>query len=156
MFFSVLTFKSIGREEILRNLFIFEFRRRICDMGNNDKRESKYAWRRKEELTDKTLFPSYPPALDVEGISHKISKILVKKWVEVSFKPLSTLNRWLPPLKDYRNSYLEFRVYKVLFSCGIPYIGKAGCSFVTRQEKQMINLLNTKIIVKFPTMASGT
>ena len=68
----------------------------------------------------------------VDGISQKIAKILSKKGLRVTFKLLSRLKNHLPPLKDSKDPLLDSGVYKILCSCGVPYIGETGQAFNTK------------------------
>ena len=82
----------------------------------------------------------------IEGISHKISKILIKKGVRCAFKPLSTIRNHLPLLKDSRDTFSESGVYKVLCSCGTPYIGETGRSFTTRIKEHSADIKHERVV----------
>lgn len=82
----------------------------------------------------------------IEGISHKISKILIKKGVLCAFKLISTIKKYLLPLEDSRDTFLESRVYKVSCSCGMPYIGEIGRSFTTRIKEHSVNIKHERVV----------
>lgn len=82
----------------------------------------------------------------VMGISNKISKILGKKGIRVAFKPLSTLTDFVPPIKDRRDTFLDSGVYKVMCSCGTPYIGETGRSFNTRIREHATDIKHERVL----------
>ena len=59
----------------------------------------------------------------INGISHKISKILANKGIHNTFKPFSVVKHRIHSLKEPKDLLMELRVYKIECSCGVQYIG---------------------------------
>lgn len=86
---------------------------------------------------------TFPPF--ITGISQKISKILIKKGLCCTFKPLSVLRNRIPHLKDPKDTLLESRGYKVVCSCGAPYIGETVLSFNTKIKEHSLNIRHDRV-----------
>ena len=65
---------------------------------------------------------------------------LIEKGHYVTFKPLARLKNHLLSLKDSKDLFLDSRVYKMLFSCGVPYIEEIGHSFNTIIHEHVSNI----------------
>ena len=92
--------------------------------------------------------PPHPTAFlpFVEGISHKIARILIKKGVRCAFKPLSSIRSRLPPLKDSKDDLSASGVYKIPCSCGSLYIGETGRSFSTRIKEHSADIRHERVL----------
>lgn len=51
----------------------------------------------------------------------------------------------MPSLKDSRGILLYFGVYKIVCSCGTPYIGETGWSFITRIKEHSVDMRHERI-----------
>jgi hypothetical protein len=81
----------------------------------------------------------------VNGISQKIAKILSKKGLRVAFKPLSRIRSFVPSLKDSVDTIMHSGVYKILCSCGAPYIGETGRSFQMRIREHSADIKHDRV-----------
>jgi hypothetical protein len=60
----------------------------------------------------------------IKGVTDKISKVLRKKEIMTSFKPLETIRQKMRSVKDISDHRQYKGVYKVMCSCGKCYIGE--------------------------------
>jgi len=60
---------------------------------------------------------------------------LPKSYPKKASTSLSRLRNCLPPLKDSKDPLLDSGVYKILCSCGVPYIGETDWAFNTRIQE---------------------
>ncbi|XP_059066646.1 uncharacterized protein LOC131857886 [Cryptomeria japonica] len=63
-----------------------------------------------------------------------------------AFKLVSTIKRHAPPLKDTRDAFSESGVYKIVCSCGTPYIGETGHSFMTRIKEHSADIKHERAL----------
>ena len=81
----------------------------------------------------------------IQGVTDKISRILMKNNIMTSFKPLETIKKRMGSVKDPVD-HTQFRgVYKILCSCNISYIGETGCSFHTRLKEHGTDIRKERI-----------
>jgi hypothetical protein len=57
----------------------------------------------------------------------KIAKVLEKKNIGETFKPLSTIRNSLKSIKDPIDPSNQKGVYMIPCSCGKPYVGETSC-----------------------------
>jgi hypothetical protein len=60
----------------------------------------------------------------IKGVTDRISKVLRKKEITTSFKPVETIRQKMRSVKDKIDHHQYKGVYKVEFSCGKCYIGE--------------------------------
>ena len=81
----------------------------------------------------------------IQGVTDKISRILMKNNITTSFKPLETIRKRMRSVK-YLVDHTQFRgVYKIPCSCKISYIGETGRSFHTRIKEHGANIRKERI-----------
>jgi hypothetical protein len=68
----------------------------------------------------------------IRGVTDKIAKVLRRKEIMTSFKPLITIRQRMKSVKDPTDNRQEKGIYKVSCSCGKCYIGETGRSFQVR------------------------
>jgi hypothetical protein len=68
----------------------------------------------------------------IRGVTDKIAKVLKRKEIKISFKPLITIRQRMNSVKDPIDQQQGKGIYKVSFSCGKCYIGETGRSFQVR------------------------
>ena len=51
----------------------------------------------------------------------------------------------VPPIKDSRDTFSDLGVYKVVCSCGTPYIGETGHSFHTKIKEHVANIRHDRV-----------
>jgi len=62
----------------------------------------------------------------VQGVTDKLAKILLKKNIKTSFKPLTTIRQRMKSVKDNPEHLQQKGVYIINCSCGEQYIGETG------------------------------
>lgn len=97
----------------------------------------------KPNLFSNLLVATFPY---IDGLSHKISRILHKKGLHYAFKPFATLKNYIPSLKDSKDTFLDSGVYKIVCSCGTPYIGETSCPFSTRIKEHSADIRHEWVI----------
>jgi hypothetical protein len=81
----------------------------------------------------------------IQGVTDKIAKILKRKEITTSFKPLMTIRQRMRSVKDPIDQRQEKGVYKVSCSCGKSYIGETGRSFQIRIKEHEGDIKNKRI-----------
>ena len=93
-------------------------------------------------IIDKTENPSafsaYLPY--IQGVTDKIAKILRKKDIKTSFKPLSTIKQGMKSVKDNQDQLQQKGVYIISCSYGKQYIGETGRSVRTRLKEHSADI----------------
>ena len=82
----------------------------------------------------------------INGISHKISKILANKGIHSSFKPFSVVKHRIHSLKDPKDPLMESGIYKIDCSCGVPYIGETGRAIKTRLKEHGADIKHDRVV----------
>ena len=68
----------------------------------------------------------------IQGVTDKIAKVLAKKDIRATFKPLVTIRQKMKSVKDDPEHLQQKGVYKINCSCGDCYIGETGRTFKIR------------------------
>jgi hypothetical protein len=68
----------------------------------------------------------------IQGVTYNIAKVLKRKEITTSFKPLITIRQRMRSVKDPMDHRQGKGIYKVSCSCGKCYIGETGRSFQVR------------------------
>ena len=68
----------------------------------------------------------------IQGVTDKMAKVLAKKKIRTSFKPLMTIKQRMKSVKDDPDHLQQKGVYKINCSCGDCYIGEIGRTFKIR------------------------
>jgi len=68
----------------------------------------------------------------IHGVTDHIGRILRKKNIKTTFKPLNKISQILPSAKDARHALSCKGIYKIPCDCGSVYIGETGRSIQTR------------------------
>jgi hypothetical protein len=94
----------------------------------------------------------------IRGVTDKISKVLRRKEITTSFKPLTTVKQKMKSVKDPMDKHQGKRIYKISCSCGKCYIGEIGRSFqvrikeheadITRERNQTLALAEHSLKTK--------
>ena len=82
---------------------------------------------------------------NLEGVTDKIAKILSKKEIKTSFKPLKTIKQNMRFVKDKIDPHKSKGIYKIECSCRKCYIGETGRSFQTRIKEHGSDIKNERI-----------
>jgi predicted GIY-YIG superfamily endonuclease len=80
----------------------------------------------------------------IQGVTDKIAKILNKKEIKTSFKPLNTIKQNMRSVKDKLDQHNFKGVYRIDCSCGKCYIGETGRSFNTRIKEHSADIKNER------------
>ena len=87
-------------------------------------------------LTTKAYLPY------IHGVTDKLAKVLAKKDIGTSFKPLMTIRQRMKSVKDNPDLLQQKGVHKINFSCGECYIGETGRSFKIRLKEHGVDIRN--------------
>ena len=88
---------------------------------------------RSKEQTNNDVSRVYLPY--IQGTTDKLVRILKKKNVGATFKPLNTIRNSLRSVKDFVDPIEQKGVYMILCSCGKQYIGETYHSFRIRIQE---------------------
>jgi predicted GIY-YIG superfamily endonuclease len=80
----------------------------------------------------------------IQGVTDKIAKILNKKEIKTSFRPLNTIKQKMRSVKDKLDQHNFKGVYRIECSCGKCYIGETGRSFNTRIKEHSADIKNER------------
>jgi hypothetical protein len=113
------------------NLVIDHLTKVFNNIGYRD-RDIKKAIDKKERMTciqndQNSNIKAFLPY--IRGVTDKIAKVLKRKEIMTSFKPLITIRQRMKSVKDPIDNRQEKGIYKVSCSCGKCYIGETGRSF---------------------------
>jgi hypothetical protein len=81
----------------------------------------------------------------IRGVTDKIAKVLKKKEITTSFKPLVTIRQRMKSVKDPIDQQQGKGIYKVSCSCGKCYIGETRRSFQVRIKEHGADIRNERI-----------
>jgi hypothetical protein len=81
----------------------------------------------------------------IQGVTDKIARILSKKEIKTSFKPLETIKHNMRSVKDKLDPHKSKGIYKIECSCGKCYIGETGRSFQIRIKEHGADIKNERI-----------
>jgi len=76
----------------------------------------------------------------IQGTTYKLSRILKKKSIGATFKPLNAIRNSLRSVKDYVDPIEQKGVYMIPCSCGKQYIGETGRSFRIRIQEHAADI----------------
>jgi hypothetical protein len=76
----------------------------------------------------------------IRGVTDKIAKVLKRKEIMTSFKPLITIRQRMKSIKDPIDNRQEKGIYKVSCSCGKCYIVETRRSFQVRIKEHEANI----------------
>jgi hypothetical protein len=80
----------------------------------------------------------------IRGVTDKIAKVLKRKEIMTSFKPLITIRQRMKSVKDPIDHRQGKGIYKVSCSCGKCYIGETGRSFQVRIKEHEADIRNER------------
>jgi hypothetical protein len=80
----------------------------------------------------------------IQGVTDKIAKVLKRKDIMTSFKPLITIRQRMKSVKEPIDHQQGKGIYKVSCSCGKCYIGETGRSFQVRIKEHEANIRNER------------
>jgi hypothetical protein len=80
----------------------------------------------------------------IRGVTDKIAKILKRKEIITSFKPLITIRQRMKSVKDPIDQHQGKGIYKISCSCGKCYIGETGRSFQVRIKEHEADIRNER------------
>jgi len=80
----------------------------------------------------------------IQGVTDRIARILSKKEIKTSFKPLVTIKQSMRSVKDKLNPKNGKGIYKIECSCGKCYIGETGRSFQVRIKEHGADIKNER------------
>jgi hypothetical protein len=80
----------------------------------------------------------------IRGVTDKIAKVLKRKEIKTSFKPLITIRQRMKSVKDPIDQQQGKGIYKVSCSCGKCYIGETGRSFQVRIKEHEADIRNER------------
>ena len=75
----------------------------------------------------------------------KVSKILKKKEILTTFKPLETIRQKMRTVKDKVDEHQQKGVYRVTCSCGLNYIGETSRLLKVRLKEHGVDIRNQRI-----------
>jgi hypothetical protein len=78
-------------------------------------------------------------------VTDKIARVLSKKEIKTSFKPLVTIKQNMRSVKDKIDPRKGKGIYKIECSCGKCYIGETGRSFQIRIKEHGADIKNERI-----------
>jgi predicted GIY-YIG superfamily endonuclease len=78
-------------------------------------------------------------------VTDRIARVLSKKEIKTSFKPLVTIKQSMRSVKDKLNPHNGKGIYKIECSCGKCYIGETGRSFQVRIKEHGADIKNERI-----------
>jgi hypothetical protein len=81
----------------------------------------------------------------IQGVTDKIARVLSKKEIKTSFKPLVTIKQNMRSVKDKIDPRKSKGIYKIECSCGKCYIGETGRSFQIRIKEHGADIKNERI-----------
>jgi hypothetical protein len=76
----------------------------------------------------------------IQGTIDKFSRILKKKSIGATFKPLNTIRNSLRSVKDHIDPIGQKGVYVITCSCGKQYIGETGHSFRIKIQEYVTDI----------------
>jgi hypothetical protein len=80
----------------------------------------------------------------IRGVTDKIAKVLKRKEIVTSFKPLITIRQRMKSVKDPIDQQQGKGIYKVSCSCGKCYIGETRRSFQVRIKEHEADIRNER------------
>ena len=125
--------------------------RHVFQMNGYSSRQIKKAIKDTElflhsQSKPRRISPSHRVSLPfVNGISHKIAKILANKCIRSMFKPFSLVKHRIRSLKDSKDTLLQSGVYKIECSCGVPYIGETRRAIKTRLKEHGVDIQHDRV-----------
>jgi hypothetical protein len=78
-------------------------------------------------------------------VTDRIARVLSKKEIKTSFKPLETIKQSMRSVKDKLDPHNGKGIYKIECSCGKCYIGEIGRSFQVRIKEHGADIKNEHI-----------
>jgi hypothetical protein len=81
----------------------------------------------------------------IHGVTNKITRILKRKEIMTSFKPMTTIKQRMRSVKDPIDHRQGKGIYKVSCSCGKCYIGETGRSFKIRIKEHEPDIRNERM-----------
>jgi hypothetical protein len=81
----------------------------------------------------------------IQGVTDRIARVLSKKEIKTSFKPLETIKHNMRSVKDKIDPHKGKGIYKIECSCGKCYIGETGRSFQIRIKEHGADIKNERI-----------
>jgi hypothetical protein len=97
---------------------------------------------RNKEQTNNEVSKVYLPY--IQGTTDKLAKILKKKNIGATFKPLNTIRNSLRSVKDSVDPIEHKGVYMIPCSCGKQYIGETGRSFRIRIQEHAADIKHNR------------
>ena len=76
----------------------------------------------------------------IQGVTDNIAKVLAKKDIRASFKPLLTIRQRTKSVKDDPDHLQQKCVYKINCSCREFYIGEIGRTFKIRLKEHGVDI----------------
>jgi hypothetical protein len=86
--------------------------------------------------------PTFPY---IQGVTDRIARVLSKKEIKNSFKPLETIKHNMRSVKDKLDPHKGKGIYKIECSCEKCYIGETGRSFQIRLKEHGADIKNERI-----------
>jgi hypothetical protein len=80
----------------------------------------------------------------IQGTTYKLARILKKKNIGATFKPINTIRNSLRLVKDHVDPIEHKGVYMISCSCGKQYIGEIGHSFRIRIQEHVIDIKHNR------------
>jgi hypothetical protein len=97
---------------------------------------------RNKEQTNNDVSKVYLPY--IQGTTDKLARILKKKNIGATFKPLNTIRNSLRSVKDSVDPIEHKGVYMIPCSCGKQYIGETGRSFRIRIQEHAADIKHNR------------
>jgi hypothetical protein len=97
---------------------------------------------RNKEQTNNDMSKVYLPY--IQGTTDKLARILKKKNIGATFKPLNTIRNSLRSVKDSIDPIEHKGVYMIPCSCGKQYIGETGRSFRIRIQEHAADIKHNR------------
>jgi hypothetical protein len=80
----------------------------------------------------------------IQGTTDKLARILKKKNIGATFKPINTIRNSLRSVKDPVDPIEQKGVYMIPCSCGKQYIGETGRSFRIRIQEHVVDIKHNR------------
>jgi hypothetical protein len=97
---------------------------------------------RNKEQTNNDVSKVFLPY--IQGTTNKLARILKKKSIGATFKPLNTIRNSLRPVKYHVDPIEQKGVYMILCSCCKQYIGETSCSFRIRIQEHATDIKHNR------------
>ena len=76
----------------------------------------------------------------IQGVTDNMAKVLAKKDIRASFKPLVTIRQRMKSVKDDPDHLQQKGFYKINCSCRECYIGETGMTFKIRLKEHGVDI----------------